>query len=813
MKIGEWSHHTSFITPNDIIILDNTHVLSSTIGGLLIYDIENNIYEHINRNKLNFLDINIIIRDIYSNIILGSNSPDGSIQIYNNKNSLLENYFKLDNVEQIIDIELKYPFFFAIYKSQTSYGILNFDYENNKYSYKDYYDNFPVNFSKISDIDIYNDNIILTTPEGIFKGNYINDNLKFSNNWDILDTPTLSFQYFQNNETTIIGGYNNLWFFENDNWNELQLNLDNRLTADFHILDIMEYNDDIIILTTKEMFIIKDLESDNHFSISIPMNSVFTCIDVYQDNIVLGIKNNGILIYDQVLNSYTVHTPNSPIHNQYDAITILDNGDLVGVVNRMELRPYEPNDNIGGITIFNDDVYENFISSKSNNIYEFPLEYNDNNNFIGSIIDYVPGEKDSWSIGANSNTQLIFCNSGINSDKYGVNSNGLDKKGGLIKLDIVDNSIEIFDTTNSILDGLYGIYNSEYTYNYLTINQIYTDKDKNNWIINPYSEKNNTLAAINIYNSDEWLHIISPDDKSYLPQEMTIDEIGLSWFSFQFALKLGTSAIYSEGGLKVLDTKNTLNNTFDDTWLSISNPEVLPNGKNTSIWSIASDAYNRIWILTSNGIQGYLYNRNGNTITLIPLYQENDGDLINFLSFIPFQKGDCIRIDYMNNLWISTQNSGAFLILKNSTPIETHIEYSVETSEILSNKIFDIAFNQKEGNVYFATEKGISIIKLPIEEVKKNERNKIKLSPNPLYIPNGEVQIYNLYPGSKVKILKLNGDLVIELSSNYLGSQDTMILWDGKNINGDYVGSGIYIVTAYHLSGGTSVSKIAVINK
>ena len=40
-----------------------------------------------------------------------------------------------------------------------------------------------------------------------------------------------------------------------------------------------------------------------------------------------------------------------------------------------------------------------------------------------------------------------------------------------------------------------------------------------------------------------------------------------------------------------------------------------------------------------------------------------------------------------------------------------------------------------------------------------------------------------------------------------------MVLWDGKNKQGNFVGSGIYLVSAYHINGGSSVSKIAVINK
>ena len=39
-----------------------------------------------------------------------------------------------------------------------------------------------------------------------------------------------------------------------------------------------------------------------------------------------------------------------------------------------------------------------------------------------------------------------------------------------------------------------------------------------------------------------------------------------------------------------------------------------------------------------------------------------------------------------------------------------------------------------------------------------------------------------------------------------------MFLWDGKNKDGEYVGSGIYLVSTYHEVGGSNIAKIAVIN-
>ena len=799
IKFGEWEHITSYITPNDILINDNNVIFATTMGGLLSINIDNESFTKYGKDFLEYLDLNQIIKDEYNNFIVGSNSPDGSIQVFNNLNSLTTYLNDFNNIDKILFFEYNTSHLFAIYQTNMNYGILIFEYENEIPIYKDYYDNFPINISQITDLDIFGNNIIITSPEGILKGNYKDDNLKFSNNWNLIDSPALSFNYYQDLETIIIGGYNNLWMYDTENWVDLDLDYDQSLSDNFQVIDIISNEYGILVLTKKQFFLL----GDDNIDFTIPVNSEFTCIDSRNNYIALGLKNNGIILYDLINNDYTNFIPNTPIHNQYDALTLLDDGSLVGVVNRIEQRLYSPTDNIAGITMFQNGVYRNFISSKTMTYYEYPIN---NDDFSSYEVDYIAGEKNSWSIKQNSLNTVIFSNSGINSDIE-------NDKGGLVELDFSTASVELYDTTNSIIDGLNGIYSSTYTYGYLTINQMYMDSDNNVWIVNPYSEKNHTLAAIDIYDSDEWLHIMSPNDKSYLPQDLTIDLFGLAWFGFQYASNLDATEVYSEGGIKVLDTKNTLSNTYDDVWLEVVNPELLPNGKNTSIWSITSDSYNRIWVLSSQGIQGYIYNRNGNNIYLIPLYQQNDGDLINYLSFLSIEKGDRILNDGKDNIWLATQNSGVFVILNNLTPLDEHIEFSVEKSKILSNKIFDIVFNKNNGKVYIATEKGISITRLPIDTVKKNEKNNIRISPNPFYVPGYQAQIYNLYPGSTVKILKLNGDLVVELNSDFFGNEDTMVLWDGKNKQGNFVGSGIYLVSAYHINGGSSVSKIAVINK
>ncbi len=808
---GEWNHYTSLLTPTDVVIQDDDRIYAATIGGLLELNTETNKFNFITSNYLEYLDLSSMINDSFQNLILGGNPPDRTIQIFHNEFGLRNTINNLGEVDKILKFELNEPYLFAAYKSDASYGILKFLYnEFGVPEYQDFYNNFPEQFTNISDIDLMNDTVFVTTPEGIFYGNYITENLKSSDNWKSMSIPIeLPMVFYPDSSGYFIGGYNELWRKINENWEVLELEIDTELSTDFQALDIAGIgNNSVGILTKKQYFQLENSETvTTEFEFSIPVNTDFTAFDYLENTAAFGMKHHGILMLDVDSNSYEIYVPDTPIHNQYDAIEVLGNGSLVGVCNRNEVDEYNISDEIGGVTIFENEGFINYISSMSNSYWEYPVNVSEFNYFTGIEIDYRPGANDTWSIIESESGNLLVSNSG--------NRPNLDQgKGGVIELNLNTNEAIIYDTTNNVLDGLDGIYRNIWTTRYLTINQLNKDPEGNIWVMNPYSEVYNLPAAIQLSDGQTWSHISAQDELSYMPQEIAFDQTELAWFGFQYVLNWAGTAVYSDGGLKVLDTKGTYGNPTDDTWLNLTNPEILPNGKNTSIWSLTSDNLNRIWVLTSFGVQGYIFSRYGNSISLMPLYTDIEGELFNYLSFLNLNQGDRIRVDSQNNIWISTRNSGVWFIPEDTPPWEDLTQYSTETSPILSNIVYDMAFDHTDGTVYFATEKGISYLTLPINSVKKNADNQIRISPNPLRLPDDSyAEIYDIYPGSTVKIMQLSGEVVRSLNSNVISQNDTAVQWDGRNSSGEYVGSGVYLVAVSHPEGGNAVSKIAVIRQ
>ncbi len=183
------------------------------------------------------------------------------------------------------------------------------------------------------------------------------------------------------------------------------------------------------------------------------------------------------------------------------------------------------------------------------------------------------------------------------------------------------------------------------------------------------------------------------------------------------------------------------------------------------------------------------------------------------LTSVPFAKECRIKVDGLNNKWISTVGSGVKVYTHNGIWLNDVEGFTTGNSGILSNYVMDIAFDSDDGIVYLATNKGISIYKSPYA-VYGNEYRQLTLFPMPFEIPSARPFVIDgLIQESDVKIVTIDGTFVRHLShidGNIIGQQ---AFWDGKDHRGRYVGSGVYLCMAYTKDGDTTVGKIAVIRK
>jgi len=176
--------------------------------------------------------------------------------------------------------------------------------------------------------------------------------------------------------------------------------------------------------------------------------------------------------------------------------------------------------------------------------------------------------------------------------------------------------------------------------------------------------------------------------------------------------------------------------------------------------------------------------------------------LSNFLGTTPI---NCIRVDAANRKWIGTQN-GAWLVSPDGYTVIRN--FNMSNSPLLSNLIYEIGIDEKTGEVFFATEKGlISYMGSATEGSDFHED--VLVFPNPVKPEyTGLITIRGLVSGAYVKIADINGHLVYETKAN--GGTAT---WDGRNFTGKRASTGVYLIYSSSQDGiETNVTKILFVN-
>ncbi len=183
----------------------------------------------------------------------------------------------------------------------------------------------------------------------------------------------------------------------------------------------------------------------------------------------------------------------------------------------------------------------------------------------------------------------------------------------------------------------------------------------------------------------------------------------------------------------------------------------------------------------------------------------NDGtNLADYL--LESETVNAIAVDGANRKWIGTKGSGVLLVSENGT--ETIYHFTTENSPLLSNTIQCIAIDDKTGEVFIGTNQGIISFMGDSTEPLSIFSN-VHAYPNPVRETyHGLISIVGLVDETNVKITDVAGNLVYETTSN-----GGMATWDGNNIYGHRVGTGVYLALCSSPNGKEdAVCKILIIN-
>lgn len=348
--------------------------------------------------------------------------------------------------------------------------------------------------------------------------------------------------------------------------------------------------------------------------------------------------------------------------------------------------------------------------------------------------------------------------------------------------------IKHYGRQNSVLES--GVSSDDYT----LVTSIKYDTDGNLWLLNSMA----TSPIVQITKEGEWITYRHPeveDDYKWNLTGMFVSPTnGKMWFVNNY---------YQDTRLYAYDYRTeTLNSVCGPTYINEDDAQVIPN----NIHSVSEDNDGNVWLSTSIGPL-YLTPtdvQNGRaTQHKVP---RNDGtDLADYL--LTNVEIRCVRADGANRKWIGTSD-GVFLISADCNKLVQH--FTTSNSSLLSNIVNDILVDANSNIVYFATDNGLcSYASDATQPAEAMDKDNVYAYPNPV-TPDytGDVTIVGLSFDADVKIVTSNGVLV-----NSGRSTGGTYRWNGRDLKGKRVASGVYMVETAMQDGGKGVvCKIAIVN-
>ena len=363
----------------------------------------------------------------------------------------------------------------------------------------------------------------------------------------------------------------------------------------------------------------------------------------------------------------------------------------------------------------------------------------------------------------------------------------------------------VYEFKNNELINKYGRNNSSLSSaspdwnpdSYIRVEGLRFDNNNNLWMTN-----SGVSDVIKVMKPDgNWVSIHVPEvTHTVLADKILITNNGDKWIN----LVRGSNS----SGILVYNEKGTLEDTSDDEFVYFSSLyERTGSIGATEYFCITEDKNGDIWIGTNRGAiilynaSNVLVNKENTRFNRIT-YTDENGETTAFLMD---ERVKAIAVDGGNRKWLGTGNDGLYLVSEDGKKVIEH--FTVENSPLLSNTIESLTINNKTGEVFIGTDKGLISYWGDATEGSESYSN-IYAYPNPVRpSSNQKVIITGLMENSNVKITDVKGNLIYQTKS--VGGQ---ISWDCRNKGGKYVASGVYLVIAATPEAKESVvTKIAVV--
>jgi hypothetical protein len=474
-------------------------------------------------------------------------------------------------------------------------------------------------------------------------------------------------------------------------------------------------------------------------------------------------------------NSFIGFIPNAPITSGFTAITVLEDGRLVGGSSH-------------GLSILNKNGWRNILEIKRSSSEVIHSEYD----YTHFIADTVPYDFGGYIADLEQGPDgLVYCS--IRGSRIYL-ANPPRFSGGIIIVDVDDpTNITTIDTTHLSYHTT-----SSNSIPYLVVLDVEFDSDGNMWVADPYSINGNNPVHVRS-TSGVWKHFGSAETAikiSQSPNAITFDSWKRVWVS-AFQAEEANLGIYPNGGLFMLDFDGVPHNPESFTW-----KKVIADG---TIRSLAMGKQNRLYYLTPSGLNYYDLKNDSN-----PVARENP---YAYFPNISFGNGAELKVDPHGNIWAHSPTQGVHILLENTTYWPDINGFRTSNSPLLSNQINDIDFDAENSLAYIATSKGVNVVRIPFG-LENKDYTGVKVYPSPFYLPSEKPMKVDGVPfESSMIIMTLDGSVIRKIINQGISIDGDQISWDGRDREGDYVSSGVYLLAIYGLDGKNMVEKITVIRR
>ena len=641
----------------------------------------------------------------------------------------------------------------------TSFAIIEYDIDQLEFGDTFFIGNNSTDV-KINEIVVFDDFIYAATERGIYTADINNANLIDFNNWNLI--------------SSVNNNYTNIIIFNNKIYTSLNKKLF-EVTETNEIVLIEDYSSSIMSL------------KGSSTNLSVVFNS---SVNIYSTNFDLVLQNNADINFDYILN--TAFAENNQLFlatKQFGILSSLISDDIIF----QEIHPEGPVSN---------DVFS--VTAKNNQLWVVYGGYTPTMAPIQPKLGYSHYNGESWFSEENDPDNSFPGFVDVTLDPNNENRAFISSFGST-------NQINTYQT-----GGLFVIENDEITNFYNNLNSPLEDIYETNPSINGVTVRISSSVFDNQGNL--WIANIG------LSNELKKFSNGL-WTEYDISSvkpnsSFGLSEIITDRNNSIwMGTRGDGVIVFNQNGERIRSLTSLPtkgNLPNLRVISLASDSDNRIWIGTISGLVVFS-NASGvfdaDVVDAQPVIFEEDGIAKKLLGD---QYVSAIAVDGANNKWFGTSDGG--VTYTNPNGQKTIANFSKENSPLPSDRITKISVDKEFGKVFFATDKGIVAYNSNVAPFGET-LGEVYAYPNPVRKFHNTVTIdgrngTNLPKGTNVKILDIAGNLVYE--TNVIEGQELQggkVIWDKKNLAGNNVASGIYIVLlANDDASETSSTKIAIIN-